>query len=315
MILNWNGNIMGCCFNFKPLNQSSLNSGFENLYDKINCKEIVQIRKLISVYAKFFKFELCNCSKFCPIFNRPQLDKVFKIANEYSLSNEDLPFIVPLDRIYNIRVEFSTHCQISCDGCWRNSNRLKRDFDESNRGYLTPDNLKILLDQLPNLNRLDCTVNGESLLNPHFVELLKICYDHRVSITGDVGFNFNRITKEQIEAMIDYNFKSFIVSIDGASQETYSRYRVNGNFDKIIENIKLVNQIKKSRRTNYPYMTWKMIGFSYNLNEIDKAYNIAKDLDMKFELAYNIDKDFDQLNDSEQTYFNKKVRDNFRKEN
>ena len=59
------------------------------------------------------------------------------------------------------------------------------------------------------------------------------------------------------------------LSIDGASQETYSRYRVNGNFDRVIENIKRLQAYKQKVGSEYPDLTWYMTGFNWNIHEID----------------------------------------------
>jgi MoaA/NifB/PqqE/SkfB family radical SAM enzyme len=57
-------------------------------------------------------------------------------------------------------------------------------------------------------------------------------------VTADVGVNLNNVKDAQLEALVKYRVKSMKVSIDGASQETYEQYRVGGNFDKVIANVK-----------------------------------------------------------------------------
>ena len=48
-----------------------------------------------------------------------------------------------------------------------------------------------------------------------------------------------------MKAIVDTKMHFIRLSIDGASQETYSRYRVNGNFDRVIENIKRLQAYKQ----------------------------------------------------------------------
>ena len=88
---------------------------------------------------------------------------------------------------------------------------------------------------------------------------------------------------------------SIILSIDGASQETYSKYRVGGNFDKVIENIKRLQAYKQKVNSKYPRLIWGMIGFNWNVREIWIARKMAEDLGMEFHIKRNSASKVDQF--------------------
>ena len=48
-----------------------------------------------------------------------------------------------------------------------------------------------------------------------------------------------------LETLVKYRFTGLTFSIDGTSQETYEKYRRNGNFNNVIENIKKIKFTKR----------------------------------------------------------------------
>ncbi len=60
------------------------------------------------------------------------------------------------------------------------------------------------------------------------------------------------MTNEIIESLVKYQFNSITCSIDGADNESYQKYRVRGNFDTVISNIKKINAYKEKYGLQYP---------------------------------------------------------------
>jgi hypothetical protein len=71
------------------------------------------------------------------------------------------------------------------------------------------------------------------------------------------------------------------ISIDGASQEIYSLYRVNGNFNTVIENIKKLNYYKQKYNSKFPELLWQYVLMEHNENDVVKAKMMAKELNMR----------------------------------
>lgn len=141
-----------------------------------------------------------------------------------------------------LRVDASTICQLKCRSCYM------RLFDNGSvgRGYLTFENFRDLLERSPFINEVELSNSGEIFLNPDLVLIMKYAYENGVRLTALNGVNFNRVSEEQLEGLVKYHFGSVMVSIDGASEATYSQYRVKGNFGAVIDNIKRLIDYKKS---------------------------------------------------------------------
>ena len=67
----------------------------------------------------------------------------------------------------------------------------------------------------------------------------------------------NTVTKEQLEALVKYEFRGLVVSIDGGSEEVYKRYRRNGSFKTVLDNIKSLIAYKKQYNSMYPIIRWQ----------------------------------------------------------
>ena len=65
-------------------------------------------------------------------------------------------------------------------------------------------------------------------------------YAHKkwVALEASMGVNFNTVSEEQMHALVDYEFRFISPSIDGASQDSYSKYRIGGDFDRVISKAK-----------------------------------------------------------------------------
>jgi hypothetical protein len=81
-------------------------------------------------------------------------------------------------------------------------------------------------------------------------------------------------------------------SIDGVSNETYKVYRIGGNFDMVINNIKKINFYKRKYRSDHPLLNWQFIVFGHNEHEIPLVREMARNLNMTFQLKLSWDSNF-----------------------
>jgi hypothetical protein len=73
-------------------------------------------------------------------------------------------------------------------------------------------------------------------------------------LNADVGVNLNDVSEDVLKGLVKYKFHGLTCSIDGASNDTYKQYRINGDFRKVILNIKRVNFFKQKYRSKYPLL-------------------------------------------------------------
>jgi hypothetical protein len=95
-------------------------------------------------------------------------------------------------------------------------------------------------------------------------------------------------------SLVRYQLRLITCSIDGASPDTYSVYRVRGNFDRVIMNIERINEFKHQYKSPYPELTYQFVAFGHNEHEIQQARALAARLNMNFALKLNWDDLYDK---------------------
>ncbi len=206
------------------------------------------------------------------------------LSAEYQVN----PFILIKDCFVNyfkyriignsIRIDASNICQLRCPLCWQ-SREENTIFKGS---YLKFVDFKKFIDNNPTFKNIEISDNGEIFLNPELKSIIKYAYVKKINLTARNGVNLNTVTEETLECLVKYKFKVMLVSIDGATNETYQIYRRGGNFDQVIENIKKVNYFKHKYNTEFPRLIWQFIIFGHNEKELPLAREMAKKLNMRF---------------------------------
>ena len=196
-----------------------------------------------------------------------------------------------------IVLDASTICQLKCPCCSIGSGERAANIIGSE--FLKFKDFQMIIDKNPCVRTIELSNRGEILLNPHLSQIIEYAYHKHVTLQAGTGVNLNTVKDEVLHAMVKYNFSKITCSIDGADQETYSVYRRNGNFDKVIENIKAINGYKKKYNSKVPYLTWQFIAFGHNEHQIQTARKMARELNMKFYVKLNSDESYSPIKDRE----------------
>jgi MoaA/NifB/PqqE/SkfB family radical SAM enzyme len=195
-----------------------------------------------------------------------------------------------------IRLEASSLCQLRCPSCPAHSGDVPRAIGS---GFLALSDFRSLLDQNPQLEEIELSNYGEIFLNPDLLGILKCAHEHRVAMKADTGTNLNRVSEDVLEGLVKYGLRSMCCSIDGASDKTYRRYRVNGSFPTVMENIRRLNAFKEAYASNLPRLAWQFVVFGHNEREVARARELAAGLNMAFNLKLAWDPEFSPVTDEE----------------
>jgi MoaA/NifB/PqqE/SkfB family radical SAM enzyme len=193
-----------------------------------------------------------------------------------------------------VRLEATTHCQLKCPTCATACGEL---YETMARGFLRFENFKRFVDENPQIRQIGLSNFGEIFLNPHLPRIMEYAFDKGVRLSATNGVNLNTVRDSTLEALVRFGFYHMRCSIDGASQETYSQYRIRGNFDRVIANIDRINEFKKKYDSEFPLMTWQFVVFGHNEHEIGKAREMARERGMEFETKLNWDENWSPVRD------------------
>lgn len=190
-----------------------------------------------------------------------------------------------------IWLDASSRCQLKCPLC----STAKKETGITGTGYLKFEAFRQFVNKHPLIKRIELSNWGEIFLNPDLEKILKYGYTHKIILTANNGANFNKANDAQIEALVKYQMQSMLVSIDGATQSVYQQYRIGGNIQHVIENIKRVNFYKHQYNQKIPFLKWQFILFGHNEDELPAAKKMAQDLGMQFDVKLNGDPDYSPI--------------------
>jgi len=171
-----------------------------------------------------------------------------------------------------LMVEPTTACQLKCPHCPTGRGELTRPA-----GTMTFTEFKKIWDSIkPAPLLLQLWNQGEPLASKHAVDIIRHAAKSGSSVV--MSTNVELLAKGDLaEKIVASGLKEIILSLDGATPESHSAYRVGGDFKLVEEGIKKVVAARKKLGIRHPKLTWQFLLFKHNLEEIDIAKSLAKE--------------------------------------
>jgi MoaA/NifB/PqqE/SkfB family radical SAM enzyme len=208
---------------------------------------------------------------------KSQRDRALNIWKRNRVSIHPIYQSIPSPK--TVRLDVSTLCQLKCPGCPTAGGHIAQSLGSS---YLKFENFRLFSDQHPDISQIELSNWGEVFLNPDLPKILRYAHEKGVMVSIQNGANLNKVTPEALDAIVRYRLRHLSCSIDGASQETYATYRINGDFNRVIGHIRSIQKLKSQLRSPFPELRWQFIAFGHNQHEIERARAMALELDMTF---------------------------------
>jgi len=116
---------------------------------------------------------------------------------------------------------------------------------------------------------------GEPFVNPKFPDM--IAYAHSKNMGTVTSTNGQHIqTKEEAERLVASGLDNIFVAVDGATQESYGRYRIGGELQKVIRCIDLIRQAKESLGSKTPRVNVRTVVTKANEHELSDIERMAR---------------------------------------
>lgn len=189
--------------------------------------------------------------------------------------------MICLPKIEEVSIDLSTICQLRCVECSTSKGITHNGI--VGKGQFHYDDFVRFVSDNPQIKRIEMSNWGEIFLNKDIAGIIKYAYENGVSLYCGNGTNFNDVDDLVLEYLVKYKVEYLNISIDGACQETYSKYRVHGNIEKVFSNIEQLNYYKKLYGSDYPKLSWQFIIFGHNEHELPKVKELCK----KYKMAFN----------------------------
>src|SRR5216684_758449 len=194
------------------------------------------------------------------------------------LKKDEAPPARPTDagplpnRLY---IECTAACNISCtQACCAPETGITR---TRQAGMLDFDLFRRVIDEAgPSLVRIDFFNYGEAFLHKRAVEMCEYIKAHFPHIYLYTSTNGLALTEERARRLVHSGIDEVTFSIDGATPESYVKYRQRGRFEVAITNLGAMADEKQRSGRDLPFMNWRYILFTWN--DSDSEMNIARQI-------------------------------------
>lgn len=172
----------------------------------------------------------------------------------------------------SISIEPTTSCNLRCPQCPSGLRQFTRDT-----GMLKDDFFKEVINEFaPHLAYLTFYFQGEPYLNPTFLDMVKYASSKRIYTATSTNAHY--LTPDVAKKTVESGLDRLVISIDGATQETYSSYRIGGRLDKVLEGAKNVVEWKKKLKSKTPHLIFQFLVVKANEHEIPAIKKLAKEI-------------------------------------
>ncbi len=195
---------------------------------------------------------------------KAKLSKFFKFKKVVYL-----PFILSL--------EPGNICNLHCPLC-----PTGKDEPGLAKGFMSLELFKQVFDQLKNnLSSINLYSWGEPLLNKNIIPIIKYAKSENKKIRITTSTNLNVKDDLLLADLIASGIDEIIVSCDGANADSYVKYRVGGDFNLVVDNLRFLVGKKKELNTQTDII-WNFLVFRHNQGEIEEARKMAKSIGVSF---------------------------------
>lgn len=175
-------------------------------------------------------------------------------------------------RPYMIKIDPISFCNLSCPGC--PSAFTSRTGNNGKMNFVL---YKKIIDELKDhLYKVSLYAWGEPLLNKEIYKMVDYATQNNVGVV--ISSNLNLFSQWHADQMVESGLEHLIVAIDGPTQESYSRYRIGGRLDKVIDNLRILKEAKREYKSKFPVVEMQFLLTEENRSEIPAMKELSNNL-------------------------------------
>lgn len=163
-------------------------------------------------------------------------------------------------------------CDLRCPVCETGAGILNR-----KKGKMGLGNFERIINQFPDLNRLQLYFMGEPFLNKEIYKMIQLAIQKKILVS--ICTNGQTLDSEKLlqSGLSEINFQ-----IGGTTQSSHATYRINGDLEKTLENLKELIQMRNQQKAegidSGLSINMGFIVMKHNEDEIEDAIKLGNRL-------------------------------------
>lgn len=172
----------------------------------------------------------------------------------------------------SVSIEPTTACNLSCPECPSGLKSFTR-----GTGSIQTDFFRQTIDQLhTDTLWLNFYFQGEPFLHKGFLDMVAYAASKNIYTTTSTNAHF--FSDQIAESTVRSGLDRIIISIDGATQGSYEKYRIDGELNKVLEGASKLISWKKKLKSTTPFVVFQCILFRSNEHEKDRIRQLARQI-------------------------------------
>jgi radical SAM protein with 4Fe4S-binding SPASM domain len=169
-----------------------------------------------------------------------------------------------------LSVEPTTSCNLRCPECPSGLRSFSRPT-----GMLQEDRFRSLLDQAGrHAAWLTFYFQGEPFLHPGLVSMIREAVERKIFTVTSTNAHY--LDDTAAEATVRSGLHQLILSVDGITQETYAKYRVGGQLEKVLQGARNVVRWKRALQSPTPHIIFQFLVVRHNEHEVEALLQLAE---------------------------------------
>ncbi|KAA3615533.1 MAG: radical SAM protein [Calditrichaeota bacterium] len=181
-----------------------------------------------------------------------------------------------------LQIEPTNSCNLKCPLCDSGNGAMKR-----KKGNFDLHLFKKILDEIGKKVWLILFYHqGEPFISPDFLAAVRAA--NKLGIYTNTNTNGHYMSAKVAAETVHSGLDSLILSYDGINQESYAKYRQNGNLEKVRQSVKNLVEAKKRFNSKTPYILLQCLIHKYNEHTRDIIRKQGQDMEVDRVLFKNI---------------------------
>jgi MoaA/NifB/PqqE/SkfB family radical SAM enzyme len=166
-------------------------------------------------------------------------------------------------------IEPTNICNLRCALCPTSQSKRKK-------GRMPLEAFRKIATELPrSIRTCQLYLSGEPLLHDDCFTMVSEL--SRLGLKTSLSTNGTRLG-ECVDEVLDSPPDELIIALDGAERQTYERYRIGGDFDSVVDNIRRLVLAKRARNLHRPQIVLQCLVTRDTETELGTVQELARDL-------------------------------------
>jgi radical SAM protein with 4Fe4S-binding SPASM domain len=172
----------------------------------------------------------------------------------------------------SIAIEPTTSCNLRCPECPSGLRSFTRPTGMLNERFFR----RMIDEASSHVMYLTFYFQGEPYLNPKFLDM--VTYAAGRNIFTVTSTNAHYLTEENARRTVESGLDRLIISIDGATQEVYEKYRMGGQLEKVMQGTANLLKMRRQLKSSTPEVVFQFLVVKPNQHQVGEVKQIGSKL-------------------------------------